>query len=306
MTDVSIIASLLGFAPGAVGGFCSVFVGHPIDLIKVRQQVGTGASKASADGAATAIAATRSIGGNSTFGMLRTIFLKEGIHGLYRGVQAPLLAVTPGFAVSFWSFDFAGKSIRDYNGMARSDELTLKQATLAGAFSGIPLALIFGPTERIKCLMQVDKGKYNGFFDCARKVYKEGGMRSVAKGTFSTALRDVPGNAAYFGSYEYVKQLSCELEGREKASIMGTLLAGGCAGVGNWIVAIPFDTVKSRWQTAPAGKYRSVLDVLQTLLREEGPSALFRGLSPALLRAFPANATCLLGVETVRSLIEKR
>jgi solute carrier family 25 carnitine/acylcarnitine transporter 20/29 len=301
MTDVSVVASLLGFAPGAFGGFCSVFVGHPIDLVKVRQQVGVAASKAPSD--ATAV---RSVGGNSTFGMLRTIFVKEGFHGLYRGVQAPLLAVTPGFAVSFWSFDFAAKSIRNYSGMARSDDLSLKQATLAGAFSGIPLALIFGPTERIKCLMQVDKGKYNGFFDCASQVYKEGGFRSVTKGTFSTAFRDVPGNAAYFGSYEYVKQLSCELEGREKASIAGTLLAGGCAGVGNWIVAIPFDTVKSRWQTAPAGKYKSVLDVLQTLVREEGPSALFRGLSPALLRAFPANAACLLGVETVRSLIEKR
>lgn len=190
--------------------------------------------------------------------------------------------------------------------MARSDELNLKQATLAGAFSGIPLALIFGPTERIKCLMQVDKGKYNGFFDCANKVYKEGGFRSVTKGTFSTALRDVPGNAAYFGSYEYVKQLSCQIEGRETASIWGTLFAGGCAGVGNWIIAIPFDTVKSRWQTAPSGKYTGVVDVFQTLLREEGPSALFRGLSPALLRAFPANAACFGGVELAKSLLQKR
>jgi len=305
MSDVSIVASLQGFAPGAFGGFCSVFVGHPIDLVKVRQQVG-GASKAPTEAGKTTMTAARSVGSNSTFGMLRNIFLKEGINGLYRGVQAPLIAVTPGFAVSFWSFDFAGKSIRDYNGMARTDNLSLRQATQAGAFSGIPLALIFGPTERIKCLMQVDKGKYNGFLDCAKKVYKEGGFRSVTKGTFSTAFRDIPGNAAYFGSYEYAKQLSCELEGREKPSTMGTLLAGGCAGVANWIVAIPFDTVKSRWQTAPTGRYKSVLDVFQTLVREEGPTALFRGLSPALLRAFPANAACLLGVETVRGLIQKR
>lgn len=305
MTDVSIVASFLGFAPGAFGGFCSVFVGHPIDLVKVHQQVGA-ASKAPSEAGKATMTAARPVGSNSTFGMLRNIFLKEGIHGLYRGVQAPLLAVTPGFAVSFWSFDFARNSIRDYHGMARTDELSLRQATLAGGFSGIPLALIFGPTERIKCLMQVDKGKYNGFFDCAKKVYKEGGFRSVAKGTFSTAFRDIPGNAAYFGSYEFVKKITCELEGREKPSTMGTLLAGGCAGVGNWIVAIPFDTVKSRWQTAPTGKYKSVLDVFQTLIRKEGPSALFRGLSPALLRAFPANAACLMGVETVRGLIQER
>ena len=68
-------------------------VGHPLDILKVRQQVGAGVSM---EAVATA---TQSIGGNSSFGMLRTIFLNEGIHGLYRGVQAPLIAVTPGFAV---------------------------------------------------------------------------------------------------------------------------------------------------------------------------------------------------------------
>eukprot|EP00980_Cylindrotheca_fusiformis_P011830 scaffold2816_cov121-Cylindrotheca_fusiformis.AAC.46 len=295
----------MGFAPGAFGGFCSVFVGHPIDLIKVQQQVSGAAKPSPLNTATTAFAADRLIAGTSTFGMLRSIFVKEGINGLYRGVQAPLLAVTPGFAVSFWSFDFAGKTIRERAGMESSADLSVAQATLAGAFSGIPLALIFGPTERIKCLMQVEK-KYNGFFDCARKVYLDGGIRSVTKGTFSTALRDVPGNAAYFGTYEFVKKISCDFEGREKPSILGTLLAGGCAGVGNWIIAIPFDTIKSRWQTAPTGKYSSIADVLRTLLREEGSSALFRGLSPALLRAFPANAACLLGVETMKSFLEGR
>jgi len=305
MTEVSFVASLMGLAPGAFGGFCSVFVGHPIDLIKVRQQV-AGVSKSSQVKATASMAANKLSGGNSTLAMLRNIFLKEGVNGLYRGVSAPLIAVTPGFAISFWSFDRAGRLIRQQSQMDPDEELSLPQVALAGAFSGIPLAAVFGPTERIKCLLQVDKGKYSGFFDCLSKVYQVGGIKSVTKGTLSTALRDVPGNAAYFGTYELVKRLSCKLEGSQKASIPGTLMAGGCAGVANWIVAIPMDTVKSRWQTAPCGKYKSFFDVFQTLIREEGASALFRGLSPALLRAFPANAACLLGVETVKGLIESR
>jgi solute carrier family 25 carnitine/acylcarnitine transporter 20/29 len=245
-------------------------------------------------------------GGNSTFGMLRGIFMAEGFTGLYRGVTAPLIAVTPGFAVSFWSFETASHGIREYQNMGHNQQLSIGQVALAGACSGVPLAAIFGPCERIKCLMQVDKIKYNGFFDCLTKVYREGGVNSVVRGTASTALRDVPGNAAYFGSYEMVKRMTCELEGRDKPSTSGTLFAGGCAGVGNWIVAIPMDTVKSRWQTAPDGAYKNLLDVFQTLLREEGPRALFRGLSPALLRAFPSNAACLFGVETVRGFLEER
>lgn len=254
-----------------------------------------------------AVAASSAVANNnSTFGMLRGIFLSEGIPGLYRGVQAPLLAVTPAFAVSFWSYDVASRAIMEHSKLQRADQMSLGQVAVAGAFSGIPLAAIIGPTERIKCLMQVNKSKYNGFVDCFQSVYREGGIRSVFRGTGSTALRDCPGNAAYFGTYELLKRFTCQLEGREKASTIGTLVAGGCAGVSNWIVAIPFDTVKSRWQTAPAGQYKSLFDVLQTLLKKEGPQALFRGISPALLRAFPANAACLCGVETVKSMIEQR
>jgi solute carrier family 25 carnitine/acylcarnitine transporter 20/29 len=283
----------------------SVFVGHPIDLIKVRMQVGVGAPSTSSTLAA--VSASHLMGSNSTIGMLHGIFVKDGVRGLYRGVTAPLIAVTPGFAISFWSFDTASQAIREYYPhLERNEPLSLRQVALAGAFSGIPLAAIFGPTERIKCLMQVDKGKYNGFYDCLQQVYKEGGIRSVFRGTACSALRDVPGNAAYFGSYEFVKRLSCQLEGREKASTFGTLIAGGFAGVGNWIVAIPMDTIKSRWQTAPSGKYKNVVDVFQTLVREEGTMALFRGISPALMRAFPANAACLCGVETVKGLLEER
>lgn len=239
--------------------------------------------------------------------MLRGIFVQEGLSGLYRGVAAPLMAVTPAFAISFWSYDLAGRAIRSASDIPDTQALTTGQVALAGAWSGVPLAIIFGPTDRIKCLMQVDStGKYRNFTDCFIKTYQDGGIRSVFRGTGSCALRDVPGNAAYFGAYEYVKRLSCQMEGREQASTFGTLMAGGCAGVANWIVAIPVDTLKSRLQTAPSGTYNGLFDVFQTLVRNEGPTALFRGLSPALLRAFPANAACLCGVETVKGMLEGR
>lgn len=41
----------------------------------------------------------------SVVSMFTTTFRQEGIRGLYRGVSAPLTAVTPMFAVSFWGYD---------------------------------------------------------------------------------------------------------------------------------------------------------------------------------------------------------
>jgi solute carrier family 25 carnitine/acylcarnitine transporter 20/29 len=41
------------------------------------------------------------------------------------------------------------------------------------------------------------------------------------------------------------------------------------------------------------------------MVREEGVGALFKGVGPALLRAFPANAACFLGMELSMSALNK-
>ena len=129
-------------------------------------------------------------------------------------------------------------------------------------------------------------------------------MQSVLRGTGATVMRDVPGNAAYFAMYESSRRAFSKLEGRDDPSLRATFLAGGLAGISNWIVAIPFDVVKSRFQTDHT--YKNLTQVLVKLLRQEGAGALFRGIAPALIRAFYANAACLAGVETARSVLFPR
>jgi solute carrier family 25 carnitine/acylcarnitine transporter 20/29 len=61
--------------------------------------------------------------------------------------------------------------------------------------------------------------------------------------------------------------------------------------------------LKSRLQTAPEGKYpNGVRDVFKEVIKTEGPTGLFRGFTPVMLRAFPANAACFFGVELTLSL----
>lgn len=49
---------------------------------------------------------------------------------------------------------------------------------------------------------------------------------------------------------------------------------------------------------APEGKYpRGIRDVFARLYKQEGLKALYSGVTPVMLRAFPANAACFLGVE---------
>ena len=61
---------------------------------------------------------------------------------------------------------------------------------------------------------------------------------------------DVPASAAYFGSYEIIQRaLVPEGGDRNQLSIGRTIMAGGLAGIFNWLVAIPPDVLKSRLQT---------------------------------------------------------
>ena len=237
--------------------------------------------------------------------ILTQTFRTEGVRGLYRGVSAPLTAVTPLFAVSFWGYDMGQRVVRWYY---NNDEmpLTLAQKCWAGGFSALPCTALMAPSERIKCLLQTAPGQYTGMVDCAKQVYKQGGITSIYKGTFLTLMRDIPGSVAWFGTYEAAKVGMMQAQGIEdmsRLSPLAVLTAGGLAGMACWICCIPFDVLKSRDQSAPEGTYKNVLDVYQQLMRNEGPGALFTGIRPALIRAFPANAACFFGMEVARKML---
>lgn len=114
---------------------------------------------------------------------------KEGVRGLYKGMSAPIAGVAPIFAISFFGFG-VGKKLLLKEG---EQQLTYDRLFLAGAFSGIFTTSVMAPGERIKCLLQVQQGggeqKYKGMIDCAKQLYKEGGIRSIYKGSLATLLR---------------------------------------------------------------------------------------------------------------------
>lgn len=49
---------------------------------------------------------------------------------------------------------------------------------------------------------------------------------------------------------------------------------------------------------APEGTYKhGIREVFVKLMKTEGPTALYKGVTPVMLRAFPANAACFMGFE---------
>lgn len=280
------------FLSGGFGGICTVVAGHPLDTIKVRLQT-----------------MPVPISGQpplytGTFDCAKKTIKLEGVRGLYKGMGAPLAGVAPIFAISFLGFGVGKKLLG-----SEKEELGLSKLFLAGAFSGIFTTAVMAPGERIKCLLQIQHGmtqpKYTGPADVVKQLYKEGGLRSIFKGSLATLLRDVPASGMYFMTYEWIQKTLKPMGDQDNTqlNLLKTIFAGGMAGILNWAVGMPADVIKSRLQTASEGTYRGVGHVFSVLLKEGGPTALYKGVTPVMLRAFPANAACFLGFEACMSFL---
>ncbi|XP_065358413.1 congested-like trachea protein [Calliphora vicina] len=284
------------FLSGGFGGICTVLSGHPLDTIKVRLQT----MPRPAPGEAPMF--------KGTFDCAAKTIKHEGFLGLYKGMSAPMTGVAPIFALCFAGYAL-GKRVQQTEG---NTKLTYSQTFVAGSFSGLLSTIITAPGERIKCLLQIQQAstgaerKYNGMVDCALKLYREGGIRSIYKGSCATLLRDLPANGCYFLVYEYLQEVAKKQSGSDQVSLTATLFAGGSAGIAYWIVGMPADVLKSRLQTAPAGTYQhGIRSVFKELMIKDGPLALYRGITPIMIRAFPANAACFFGIELANKAFNK-
>jgi len=227
-----------------------------------------------------------------------------GPFALYKGMLAPLIGVTPMYMVCFLGYG-VGKQIFTTEKSYR--DLELVNIGLAGATSGIFTTPLLAPLERIKCILQVQENaakiglpatNYKGAKDCGMDIYRKGGINAIFRGFWATMARDCVASFFYFSTYAYLKN-KLTPEGETSPPILSTLFAGGCAGITNWLGCMPIDTMKSRYQTAPEGKYpNGIRSVFKEVVQKEGFLALYRGIGPTLIRAFPANAACFLGVES--------
>ncbi|KAK0363828.1 carnitine transporter [Friedmanniomyces endolithicus] len=291
------VSSLRDFAAGGVGGIFAVVVGHPFDLVKVRLQT---AEKGVYTGA---------------MDVVRKTVAREGLmRGMYAGVSAPLVGVTPMFAVSFWGYG-VGKQLVESFSTVKDGQFSVGQISAAGFFSAIPMTIITAPFERVKIILQIqgqkrlapgEKPRYSGGVDVVRQLFKEGGIKSVYRGSVMTLARDGPGSAAYFATYEVIKRrLTPKDENGKpgKLSLTAVCAAGGAAGVAMWIPVFPVDTIKSRLQSAEGNA--GIMGTVRQLYARGGLKAFFPGMGPAMARAVPANAATFLGVELAHSAMNK-
>jgi solute carrier family 25 (mitochondrial carnitine/acylcarnitine transporter), member 20/29 len=242
----------------------------------------------------------------------------EGVRGLYKGVTSPL-AGQMFFRATLFSAFGASKRWLSTNPDGTSRTLTDVDFFKAGFITGAAAAFTEAPIDFYKSQIQVQiirskadpsyKPPYTSVGQCVRATLATSGVRGPFQGLGPTLLRNAPANGIYLGSFEVMKRRAAEFYGCETkdlgaATIMG---AGGLGGVFYWLAIFPVDVVKSAMMTDninPAERqYPTMMAAVRKLWAEGGLPRFYKGFSPCLMRAVPANATMLFTVDKVQQLL---
>ena len=87
-------------------------------------------------------------------------------------------------------------------------------------------------------------------------------------------------------------------------SMWNPIISGGCAGIAAWLPCYPQDVLKSRIQSS-VNKV-SLAEATSSLFKTAGLKGFYKGFTPTMIRAFPANAATFLGYEFVMNLFRKQ
>ncbi|XP_059301572.1 mitochondrial adenine nucleotide transporter ADNT1-like [Lycium ferocissimum] len=177
--------------------------------------------------------------------------------------------------------------------------LSICKSLVAGGVAGGVSRTAVAPLERLKILLQVQNShsmKYSGTIQGLKYIYRTEGFKGLFKGNGTNCARIVPNSAVKFFSYEQASKgilyLYRQQTGNEDAQLTPLLRlgAGACAGIIAMSATYPMDMVRGRItvQTEKSPyQYRGMFHALSTVLREEGPRALYKGWTPSVIGVIP-------------------
>lgn len=278
---------------GGSAGLVEICLMHPLDVVKTRFQIQRGSSDPTAY--------------KSLADCFKTIFRNEGIFGFYKGILPPIVAETPKRAVKFFCFE-------QYKKLLGLTPLSPGVAlTVAGLGSGLTEAVVVNPFEVVKVSLQANRDAFKeqpSSFAQARKIIKAGGfgLNGLNRGLTSTLGRHGIFNMIYFGFYFNVKD-AIPASQDPTLEFLRKFTIGLVSGTISSCVNIPWDVAKSRIQgpqPVPGEiKYKTCIQTMVLVYREEGYLALYKGLVPKIMRLGPGGAVMLLVYEYVSGWLNR-
>lgn len=285
--------AIIDFVAGSLGGIGLVYVGQPLDTVKVKMQTFPQLYK-------------------GMWNCFMTTLRREGIvRGLYAGTIPAVVANVAENSVLFAGYGACQKLMMKVTNSKTPEELSIFSNASAGCLAAFFSSFTLCPTELIKCRLQADKELANTTgarhtvkspFSVTKDILRRDGFPGLFRGLSPTLVREMPGYFFFFGGYEAAREF-LRVPGQSKDDIgpFKTMIAGAVGGCILWVVIFPADVAKSRIQISQADMVFTKLVV--DIVRREGFTALYSGLMPTLVRTVPATATLFLVYENSKKFM---
>jgi len=279
---------------GGSAGFVEVCIMHPLDVVKTRLQL------------QASLQANSPHHYSGIMDCLVKMRQHEGLFAFWKGILPPILAETPKRAVKFVSFEQYKRFF-----LFGSPTPTPLTFSLAGMMAGITEALFVNPFEVVKVTIQSDKTHMKELpstWSVTRKIIGNDGLglRGLYRGISATIYRNAVFNSIYFGFYHTMKKKIPHAKDTS-TDLIYRLCIGFTSGVLGSCFNIPFDVAKSRIQGPQPQKgvikYRSTFQTMGLVYSEEGWRALYKGLTPKVMRLGPGGAIMLVVYEYSHSFL---
>ncbi|KAF9596567.1 hypothetical protein IFM89_012298 [Coptis chinensis] len=260
------------FVNGGASGMLATCVIQPVDMIKVRIQLGQG----------SAVQVTKN--------MVR----EEGVGALYKGLSAGLLRQATYTTARLGTFRIlTSKAIEANDGKP----LPLYQKALCGLTAGAIGASVGSPADLALIRMQADatlpleqRRHYKNAFHALYRIVADEGVLSLWKGAGPTVVRAMALNMGMLASYDQSVEFCKDTLGLGEAStIVG---ASAVSGFFASACSLPFDYVKTqiqKMQPDATGKYpyTGSLDCALKTLKAGGPLKFYTGFPVYCVRIAP-------------------
>jgi solute carrier family 25 oxoglutarate transporter 11 len=277
----SVWATAKPFVNGGLSGMAATCIIQPVDMVKVRLQLGAS---------------------GSPFGVAADIIKQDGFGALYKGLGAGLLRQATYTTARLGIFNTISEELKKAND---GKPLPLWQKAVAGLSAGGLGALVGSPADLSLIRMQSDstlpkdqRRNYKGVGDALVRIVKEDGFKGLFRGAGPTVVRAMSLNMGMLASNDQAKEML------EAAGFKGQTVVLGGATIAGFVASafsLPFDFVKTRiqkMQPNPDGTYpyKGPVDCAIKTFTQEGPLKFYTGFPTYCIRIAPHAALTLVFV----------
>lgn len=191
---------------------------------------------------------------------------------------------------------------------AYPNDLRMSESILFSMVSGSLGGVAGNPADLINVRMQNDRRlppesrrNYRNVFDGLLKIVRQEGPSALFNGLAPNIARAALMTTGQLASYDSFKHSLVARGFNEKH--IGTHLTASClAGVVATVITQPVDVIKTRMMNA-GGASTSTMSVIRGVFATEGPTAFFKGFTPALTRLGPHTVATFILLEQLKKLI---